>query len=146
MKNRSTTQLLEDFNNMVGGRDKRNIPKDYLDSDMIADEIISRQSKQITKLTMALMFYRDNFFTKLYKKNGTIYKPSENLLDDCGNKAREALIDFEAEYKKSLDEMIADLVKKMTPEEKSNFVAFVNYQKGLPSPPPNTGSIVKKGI
>lgn len=42
-------------------------------------------------LELALRFYRDNFVPTKDKWGALVYAPTEELLHDCGNKAREAL-------------------------------------------------------
>jgi len=60
-----------------------------------------------TKVREALTFYRDAWSMKPNKRYGGLeWSPKETLLDDCGNKAREALADTEA----SVPDDVAKLV------------------------------------
>lgn len=52
------------------------------------------QSEKITRLEVALEFYRDAWDFKTNKRYGGLeWSPKEELLDDCGNVARAALED-----------------------------------------------------
>ena len=55
----------------------------------VVDERLSAAEQQVRDMRAGLEFYRDGFtFTTNPRYGGLEWKPTETLLDDCGNTAR----------------------------------------------------------
>lgn len=63
----------------------------WIDVNEAAGKGLVAMHTKVERLTAALAFYRDGFKPRVTSKSGLTYHPTEALLDDCGNKAREAL-------------------------------------------------------
>lgn len=63
------------------------------------DTVLARKDEEIAEYRKALEFYQNGFYPKRAFKYlpGMEWKPTEELLDDCGNIAKEALAKYPKE-------------------------------------------------